>query len=272
MTQNSQIMNNMNNNMNYMMGMNNNYMNQMYNNMNMNDVMQKNNNIMGNNIRMSNNGMFGMYNNIMQINNNMMGNSNRMNNGGMMGMNPSIMTQNKQNALTRIKKEYNDINQNPISNIGVSVGLVNANDLFLWRCTMTGPADTSFKKGLFYLRVKFPEDYPKSKPEVYFTTPIYHVNVKHTISKSPGDERLGHVCISSLNWWKPENNMRDVLTHIFALFYKGNPKSPYGLDRQKEMLENRDLYEKKCMYFTQKYASPLCKDVEFTSDWDFTYQ
>ena len=35
-----------------------------------------------------------------------------------------------------------------------------------------------------------------------------------------------------------------------------NPESPYGLDRQKEMMFNQDLFEKKVRYFTQKYAAP----------------
>ena len=50
----------------------------------------------------------------------------------------------------------------------------------------------------------------------------------------------------------------------------GNPESPYGLDRQNEMMNNYNLYEKKIKYFTKKYAdiSIGYKEYDF---WDFTY-
>ncbi len=136
---------------------------------------------------------------------------------------------------------------------------------------MTGPNDSSFRRGLFYLRILFPDDYPTHKPEVCFLTPIYHVNIKHRKARTPTDEKLGHVCISTLNFWKPTIQMREVLTNIFALFYLGNPQSPYGLDRQAEMMNNKPLYEEKCAYFTKKYAHPSMGVKEYFEDWDFTY-
>ena len=64
-------------------------------------------------------------------------------------------------------------------------------------------------------------------------------------SYQKGAEPLGHVCISTLNWWKPEYTMMEVLTNIFGLFYMANPDSPYGLDRANELRHNRPLYEDK---------------------------
>ena len=174
-------------------------------------------------------------------------------------------------ALTQLKEEFKDISSNPIANIGVSVGLVNDN-LFEWQATLIGPSDSSFKGGLFFLRIKFPDNYPQKAPEVCFKTPIYHVNVNPNYPKFEGAESLGHVCISTLNWWKPEYKMREVLTNIFALFYLGNPESPYGLDRAQEMRENPVLYEEKIKYFTKKYANPARSvKVPDNADWDFSF-
>jgi len=78
----------------------------------------------------------------------------------------------KINALKKIKEEFNDLNHNPISNIGCVVSLPNEDNLFEWTATIVGPLDTSYKGGLFYLRIFFPENYPNSAPEVCFTTPI----------------------------------------------------------------------------------------------------
>ena len=176
-------------------------------------------------------------------------------------------------AMKKIKEEYNDINKNPIANIGVSVGLPNEDNIFEWQCTLMGPSDTSYANGLFYLKIKFPENYPEKAPEVCFKNPIYHVNInpRKPTFQGPGAEGLGHVCISTLNWWEPKYKMKEVLTNIFGLFYMGNPDSPYGLDRADEFRNNRALYEEKVKYFTKKYADPRVAGKEYDTDWDFTY-
>ena len=170
-------------------------------------------------------------------------------------------------SLNLITQEFHDLKDNPIASIGVCVGLPDPNNICEWRCTMIGPSDTSFSGGLFYLKIKFPQNYPYSAPEVLFVTPIYHVNVNHINNK---DCPLGHICLSTLNFWNPEYRMREVLTNIFALFYLGNPESPFGIDRQKEMRETPDLFEKKIKFFTQKYAAPNIGYQEY-DHWDFSY-
>ena len=174
-------------------------------------------------------------------------------------------------ASPRILEEFKDINRNPISNCGVTVGLLNENDPTKWRISLLGPKDTSYKGGLFYLSIDFPPDYPQKAPEVCFLTPIYHVNVNPRVPKMPGSESLGHVCISTLNWWKPEYKMRELLTNIFALFYMGNPDSPYGLDRADEFRFNRALHEEKIRYFTKKYANPAIANRDYDQSWDFSF-
>ena len=139
----------------------------------------------------------------------------------------------------RIIEEFNDLSKNPITNIGLTVGLFDYNDPTKWRVTIAGPKDTSYKDGFFNILVDFPPEYPQKPPEVCFLTPIYHVNINYCAPSSPGAESLGHVCISTLNWWKPEFRMRELFTNIFALFYMGNPDSPYGLDRADELRNNR---------------------------------
>ena len=171
------------------------------------------------------------------------------------------------NQVMRINNEFNDLSQNPIAAIGVCVGKPDENNPYEWRCTMIGPSDTSFSGGLFYLKIQFPKEYPQKAPEVLFVTPIYHVNVNHI--SQPGCP-LGHICLSTLNFWNSEYTMREVLTNIFALFYLGNPDSPFGIDRQAEMKNNPDLFERKIRYFTNKYANPGIGYKEYNS-WDFTY-
>ena len=184
-----------------------------------------------------------------------------------------MLNQKKIFAMKKIKEEYIEINNNPNSNIGATVGLVDEDNIFQWRVTLIGPKDTSYTGGIFILRINFPENYPESAPEVFFVTPIYHVNVNPNKSNDPNSEPLGHVCISTLNWWKPEYTMMELLTNIFGLFYAANPDSPYGLDRAMELRNNKPLHEEKIKYFTKKYANPLYANNEtvYQESWDFSY-
>ena len=175
-------------------------------------------------------------------------------------------------GLDRISKEYIEINRNPIANCGVTVGLYDESNPMRWKVTLLGPKDSSYKGGLFYLSIDFPQNYPQKPPEVCFVTPIYHVNVNPKAPTFSGAEPLGHVCISTLNWWKPEYTMREVLTNIFALFYLANPDSPYGLDRATEFRQQRSTYEDKVKFFTNKYAHPCkgYKEYPKNQDWNFS--
>ena len=178
------------------------------------------------------------------------------------------------NSFERIKQEFMDISNNPILNICATVGLPNPSNIYEWKCSLSGPKDTPYENGLFFLKIIFPLDYTNSPPEVSFLTPIYHINVNPRAPKPGSKESLGHVCISTLNWWDANSNkanIRSVLTDIFALFYLGNPESPYGLERATELNLNKKLYDEKCRYFTQKYASMNSEEKVYTNDWDFSY-
>ena len=172
--------------------------------------------------------------------------------------------------MNRIMEEYKDLIISP-NNCGISVSLFNDSDYTKWRATLLGPKDSSYKGGLFILSINFPNDYPNKAPEVCFLTPIYHVNVNPKVPTTQGEgvESLGHVSISTLNWWKPEYTMREVLTNIFAIFYMANPDSPYGLDRADEFRNDRAAYEEKARYF----ANPMktSKEYDRTHDWNFNF-
>lgn len=182
-------------------------------------------------------------------------------------------------ALQIISREFNNLNMNPLSNIGLCVGLADPKNLFEWRCTMTGPGDSNYAGGLFYIRVIFPKNYPNSKPEVRFITPIYHLNINPSQQYSEEIDPLGHVCISTINKWddnmaNPETkkncNMASVFKDIFALFYIPNPNSPFSPEMRDEFKKTKNLYEKKVKYFTKKYATPFV-GYKVYKNWDFSY-
>ena len=99
---------------------------------------------------------------------------------------------------------------------------------------------------MFTLTADFPINYPDKPPEVKFTNKIYHLNVS---------ESNGHICISTLNKWKPGTPMVDVISAIFALFYDQNPDSPYSGTMAREYQTDRNTFNRKAREWTQKYAS-----------------
>ena len=156
-----------------------------------------------------------------------------------------MLSKEKLAAMKYLKTEYTKLQNDPILSLGCTVGLVN-NDIFHWKISLMGPTDTPYAGGMFFLTADFTEKYPNSKPEVRFTNKIYHLNV------SPSN---GHICISTLNQWKPKTPMVDVISAIFALFYSQNPASPYSGEMAREYESNRREFDRKAREWTHKFAS-----------------
>ena len=157
-----------------------------------------------------------------------------------------MISEEKMNAIARLRKELKELQTDPLATLGVTAGLVKKNDYFHWQITMLGPQDTPYAGGLFFLTADFPNNYPNLGPEIRFKNKIYHLNV---------NESNGHVCISTLNEWEKGTTMVEVLSLIFALFYKENPDSAY--DKQKAQLfkTNRAKFDENVRDWTRKYAS-----------------
>ena len=156
-----------------------------------------------------------------------------------------MIDQEKLKTMKYLKKEYQDLQNNPILSLGCTVGLSNPSDIFHWKISLIGPQDTPYAGGTFILSIDFPLGYPKVKPEVKFTNKIYHLNVR---------ERDGHICISTLNDWVPNTPIVDIISSIFALFYDQNPLSPYSLTMATQYKMRRKEFDKTAREWTKKYA------------------
>ena len=167
----------------------------------------------------------------------------------------------------RLVKEFKDIQANPLSDLNISVGLPDENDIHKWRVILMAPEDSNYNGGIFQLEIIFPKEYPDRSPEIHFITPIYHINVNPRKSQS---DPLGHVSTTITNWWKPATTPREMLTKLFAVFYWQEPESPYDLEKSDEYRQNKELYECKVRYFTKKYARPNSEWKYNDKDWDFS--
>ena len=171
-------------------------------------------------------------------------------------------------------KAFEELKHIPLSINGYTIELCNINnhnnhhkiyDLFNWIITLLGAKDSPYADGIFFIKVSFPGDYPKSAPRIYFLTPIYHMNV------SSYDGRV------SVNYieqdWKETTSVRQILTKLYSIFYLFNPDSPFSLDQAHLYKSNPDLYYLRAEYFTHKYAN--IKSFEdfkpFNNPWDFSF-
>ena len=147
----------------------------------------------------------------------------------------------KLDAMRKLRKEFDALQNNPITSLGVTVGLPDPKNIFKWKISMLGPADTPYAGGVFILEANFPDTYPKDGPKIKFLTKIFHCNV------------FGWgICISTLNNWVP-TPMDKVISDIFQLFYVNNPDN--NEQPSKEFRTNKALFEQHCREWVKLYAS-----------------
>ena len=124
-----------------------------------------------------------------------------------------------------------------------------------WLIIYTGIEGTPYEKGLFKVKLIFPDDYPKSMPKAYFLTKIYHLNIK-----DPSDG--GDVCLENINKggdqiYNYECDIIKYLDKIYYMFCKNNPESPWGFkdNRVEQYKKDRKKFEEIAREWTRKYAS-----------------
>jgi ubiquitin-conjugating enzyme E2 D/E len=166
-------------------------------------------------------------------------------------------------AVTKLRKEFQEILNNPLSSLGCTVGLIEDNNLFRWRTTLFGAEDSLHKGGIFRIELNFPDDYPQKGPRIRFLTPIYHLNI------SPKGDIYPNFIV---NDWNQSITVKEILIKLFTIFYLQNPLNPIGtFEKAKEYIEKRSLFESKAKYFTHKYALITSEEYNDNKDWDFSY-
>ena len=151
--------------------------------------------------------------------------------------------------MRRISKELEFLNKDPLP--FANVGPYSENYLLLWEATIMGPSDSPYKGGVFFLKIKFFEDYPFKKPAIDFITKIYHPNFKE-----------GRICCCAFGMkyddeWYPWLTIRKLLQHIYDLMKEPRIDYVCGLGNQeaaKLFVNDRAEYERIAREWTKKYA------------------
>jgi ubiquitin-conjugating enzyme E2 D/E len=149
------------------------------------------------------------------------------------------------NSEEILRKEFEDLKHNPLSINGYTIELFNQYNIYEWKITLLGAKDTPYANGIFFIKLQFPHDYPHSRPEIYFLTPIYHMNVLRS---------NGKVGVNFIYEWNPNRSVREILTKLYSIFYLVNPHSPYQREMADEYMKDKNLYEFNAKKYTDQYA------------------
>ena len=149
------------------------------------------------------------------------------------------------NSEEILRKEFEDLKHNPLSINGYRIELFNQNNIYEWKITLLGAKDTPYANGIFFIKLQFPHDYPHSRPEIYFLTPIYHMNVLWDVGK---------VAVNFIYEWNPNRSVREILTKLYSVFYLVNPNSPYQIKMADEYRKDKNLYFFNAKKYTDQYA------------------
>lgn len=117
----------------------------------------------------------------------------------------------------RALKDIEDLKKNGFEVRGETSEEVERLDVFLVR--LTGPKDTPYEGGSWFVRFTIPQEFPFKSPSVGFVQNILHPNI---------DWASGSICLDALNTkWSPCFTIRHVMDSLlpYLLTYP-NPDDP----------------------------------------------
>lgn len=163
----------------------------------------------------------------------------------------------------KLREELANLKKDPLSDLCYSIELIQ-NNIFNWRLTLVGPKDTPYADGIFFIKLKFPSNYPREPPEIFFLTPIYHMSVYQ-------DGRIDKLFFECN--WKDTISVREIITKLSAFFYLVLPNSPCCVDRADLYKKDREKYFSNAREYTLKFANNYSdEDFKKFYGWNFSFK
>lgn len=142
-------------------------------------------------------------------------------------------------GIEKLQFEYQFLRKGGLSHIGGSAGPIKKNYLH-WKGCFIGPRNSPYEGGLYFIEMKFSENYPNEKPKVRMRTKTWHPNIS---------DKTGEICVDYLkSKWNSENNVLGIVDTIFDLLEKPN------FDDKLNGSCDKNSFEKIVLEYKQKYA------------------
>jgi len=146
-------------------------------------------------------------------------------------------------ALKRLEAELRELETEPLT--FCTAGPVKDN-LFEWQATISGPAESPYEGGVFFITIKFPKDYPFRPPKLKFVTRIFHCNI------SP----YGEICLDILkDQWSPALTISKVLLSLCSLLTDPNPDDPLVPAIANLLRSDKTKHDLQAQLWTLKFAN-----------------
>jgi len=153
-------------------------------------------------------------------------------------------------TILRIMNDIVDFNENKPEGIYL---YVNKKDISKQYALIMGPESTPYFGGFFFFEILYPEDYPKTSPQVKFLT------IDKKVRFNPNLYEDGKVCLSILGTWQgpswtPVMNIRLVLDSIRSLLGNFPIQNEPGFENTKPDDVKSIEYNQYLIYNTYKIA------------------
>ncbi|CAD7931329.1 unnamed protein product [Amoebophrya sp. A25] len=151
-------------------------------------------------------------------------------------------------ATKRIQKDIASVSTLSLENTGCWVD-PKTFDKAEWHVYIQGPVNTPWEKGVFKLKMSFPDNYPFEPVKINFEKGIYHPNVGSG----------GTICLDIIKReaWSPSYTLQSVFTSIRSLLSDPNPASPMNGESARCFNKNKKEYERKVQETVQAYGQCL---------------
>eukprot|EP01084_Bolivina_argentea_P123825 219433_1 len=118
-------------------------------------------------------------------------------------------------------------------------------DFFKWIGTISGPKNSPYEGGIFFVDILFSQDYPFKAPKTKLATKIYHCNF---------NEHGGHCLDIDKENWSPGLTLKKIMWSLQNMFIDANPHDPLRIEIANLYKTNRAKHDKIAREWTFKYA------------------